>query len=103
MPRRAAGGPPGATPERRLASDNCEAHLGDMSLAASGKLSASDARALPVLTAHLAVKEADAALLTQLLEAGAIATPGAPRLRAGRIISADLAWRGPVAAGARPW
>src|SRR5205823_6316901 len=58
------------------------------------------------LTAHLALKQADAVLIAKLLGPGALAALGAAsaaQLSTGRIENADLEWRGTVDPARAPW
>jgi uncharacterized protein YhdP len=87
----------------QLRSDDFEVRRGLMSLAATGSIAAAGAGAAPRIDAHVALKDADIALLARVLGADTLATLGsAARLTAGRIDSADFVWRGPLATPA-PW
>jgi uncharacterized protein YhdP len=83
----------------QLRTDDLEVRRGDMRLAASGTIGVGAAGARPLIDAHLAAKDADVALLAGVLGPEALAPLGAAaQLSAGRIESADLAWRGALAA-----
>src|SRR2546429_365772 len=86
-------------------SDDLEVRRAQLSVTASGAIGAAGAGREPQINAHVAVKDADVALLARLLGARALAASGAPaaQLTAGRIASADLEWRGPLAAAQPPW
>ncbi len=79
----------------QLSSDDVEIRHAQMSLAASGTLGAQGA-AVPRIETHVALKDVDVEWLARLIGPGALAglAPGAARLTAGRIASADLEWRG---------
>lgn len=87
-----------------VSSDHLELRRAGLSLAASGTIGASAAGGMPRMSAHLALKDADVLLLTELLGERAVSTLGAAatRVTAGRIESAEIAWRG-VLDGERPW
>jgi uncharacterized protein YhdP len=89
----------------RLSSDDLEVRRESLSLAASGEIGAAAAAAAPRMRAHLAVKDADVVLLAGLLGPRALAAFGgaATHVTAGRITSADVAWRGPLVGGQAPW
>ena len=88
----------------RVSSDDLELRREGLSLAASGAIGASAAGGAPRMSAHLALKDADVLLLTKLLGERAVSTLGAAaaHVTAGRIESADVAWRG-VLEGEAPW
>jgi uncharacterized protein YhdP len=87
----------------QLRSDDLEVRRGLMSLAATGSIAAAAAGGAPRIDAHVALKDADIALLARVLGADTLATLGsAARLTAGRIESADFVWRGPLDTPA-PW
>jgi uncharacterized protein YhdP len=87
----------------QLGSDDLQVRRAGLSVAASGALGAGAAGGIPRINVHLALKGADVALLAQLLGARALVTLGAAaQLTAGRIDSAELAWRGALD-GAAPW
>jgi uncharacterized protein YhdP len=87
----------------QLRTDDLEVRRGDMRLAASGTIRVDAAGARPLIDAHLAAKDADVAVLAGVLGAEALARLGAAaQLSAGRIESADLAWRGALDAQS-PW
>jgi uncharacterized protein YhdP len=96
----------------RLSADALDVRRQDTTLSARGMLGASAADATDAtgpegaagaagaaaLDARLSLRNADAAVLTRLLGPQALATLGAAaRLRSGRIESADVLWRGPLA------
>src|SRR3989440_10616461 len=89
----------------QVSTDDLEVRRALLSVAASGAIGAAGAGRQPQINAHVAVKDADVALLARLLGARALAAFGAPaaQLTAGRIASADLEWRGPLAAAQPPW
>jgi uncharacterized protein YhdP len=89
----------------QISTDELEVRRGELSVAVSGALGAPGAGRQPQINAHLALKDADVALLERLLGARAVATFGvaAAQLTAGRIASADLEWRGPLDAAQPPW
>ena len=89
----------------QVSTDDLEVRRAQLSVTASGAIGAAGAGRQPQINAHVAVKDADVALLARLLGARALAAFGAPaaQLTAGRIASADLEWRGPLAAAQPPW
>jgi uncharacterized protein YhdP len=89
----------------QVSTDDLEVRRADLSFAASGALSADGAGRQPRIDAHLALKDADVALLAGLLGPRVLAAFGAAaaQLTAGRIASADLEWRGPLDAAQPPW
>jgi uncharacterized protein YhdP len=88
----------------RLSTDDLEVRRADLSLAASGELTAEASGRTPHLAAHVAVKDADAVLAAQALGSATRAALGlgAAPLLAGRIASADFVLRGPLD-GSLPW
>src|SRR5256886_13033377 len=89
----------------QVSTDDLEVRRAQLSVAASGAIGAAAAGRQPQINAHVAVRDADVALLARLLGARALAAFGAPaaQLTAGRIASADLEWRGPLTAAQPPW
>ncbi|HEY0767800.1 MAG TPA: AsmA-like C-terminal region-containing protein [Steroidobacteraceae bacterium] len=89
----------------QVSSDDLEIRRADMSFAASGAIAADAAGPQPQINAHVALKDADLALLAGLLGPRALAALGAAatRLTAGRIENADLEWRGPLDPAQLPW
>ncbi len=89
----------------QISTDDLEVRRGELSVAVSGAIGAQGAGRQPQINAHVALKDADVALLERLLGARALATFGAAaaQLTAGRIASADLEWRGPLDAAQAPW
>ncbi len=88
----------------QLRTDDLQARRAGTSLTASGAIGASAAGATPRMSVHLALKDADVALLARLLGERAVRTlgAGAAHVTAGRIESADIAWRGALT-GDPPW
>lgn len=78
----------------QLVADELEIARRDMTFSARGSIAADSARA-PTIDAHLSVRNADAALVA------ALAAAGPAQLDAGRIDSAEVSWRGPLAQP--PW
>jgi uncharacterized protein YhdP len=89
----------------QLSTDDLEVRRADLSVAASGAIGADGAGRQPRIDAHLALKDADVALLAGLVGPRVLAAFGAAaaQLTAGRIASADLEWRGPLDAAQPPW
>jgi len=89
----------------QVSTDDLEVRRADLSLAASGAIGAIGPGRQPRIDAHLALKDADVALLAGLLGPRVLAAFGAAaaRLTAGRIASADLEWRGALDAAQPPW
>ncbi len=89
----------------QVSTDDLEVRRAELSVAASGAIGADGAGGRPQLNAHLALKDADVALLARLLGPRALAAFGAAaaRLTAGRIASADLEWHGPLDPARPPW
>ncbi|TLZ29517.1 MAG: hypothetical protein E6K25_09335 [Gammaproteobacteria bacterium] len=89
----------------QVSTDDLEVRRAELSVAASGAIGADGAGARPQINAHLALKDADVALLAGLLGPRALAAFGtaAARLTAGRIASADLEWHGPLDPAQPPW
>ncbi len=89
----------------QVSSDDLEVRRADLSFAASGTIGADGAGRQPQIDAHVALKDADVALLAGLLGPRVLAAFGAAaaQLTAGRIASADLEWRGPLDAAQLPW
>jgi uncharacterized protein YhdP len=89
----------------QISTDDLEVRRGELNVAVSGAIGAQGAGRQPQINAHVALKDADVALLERLLGARALATFGAAaaQLTAGRIASADLEWRGPLDAAQPPW
>src|SRR3989440_7596872 len=89
----------------QVSTDDFEVRRAQLSIAASGAIGAAGAGRQPQINAHVAVRDADVALLARLLGERALAAFGAPaaQLTAGRIASADLEWRGPLVAVQPPW
>jgi len=89
----------------QVSTDDFEVRRAELSLAASGAIGADGAGRQPQINAHVALKDADVALLAGLLGPRALATFGAAaaRLTAGRIASADLEWHGPLDLAQLPW
>ena len=88
----------------QLTTDHLEMHRDGLSVVASGAIGA-DAPAAPrFLDAHLAVRDADLAVIANLLGPRAVAALGrvASHLTGGRIESADFAWHGPLDDALRP-
>jgi len=88
----------------QLRTDDLQARRAGTSLTVSGAIGASAAGATPRMSVHLALKDADVALLARLLGEGAVRTlgAGAAHVTAGRVESADIAWRGALT-GDPPW
>src|SRR5256885_418875 len=89
----------------QVSTDDFEVRRAQLSIAASGAIGAAGAGRQPQINAHVAVRDADVALLARVLGERALAAFGAPaaQLTAGRIASADLEWRGPLVAVQPPW
>ena len=88
----------------QVSTDDLEVRRAQLSFAASGAIGADGAGQQPHINAHLALKDADVALLAGLLGPRALAACGAAaaQLTAGRIASADLEWHGPLDAAQLP-
>ena len=89
----------------QVSTDDFEVRRAGLSLAASGAIGADGAGRQPQINAHVALKDADVALLAGLLGPRALAAFGAAaaQLTAGRIASADLEWHGPLDVAQLPW
>src|SRR6202140_2728340 len=89
----------------QVSTDDFEVRRAGLSLAASGAIGADGAGRQPQINAHVALKDADVALLAGLLGPRALAAFGAAaaQLTAGRIASADLEWHGPFDLAQPPW
>ncbi|HXO16025.1 MAG TPA: DUF3971 domain-containing protein, partial [Steroidobacteraceae bacterium] len=89
----------------QVSTDDLEVRRADLIVAASGAIGADGAGRQPRIDAHVALKDADVALLAGLLGPRVLAAFGAAaaQLTAGRIASADLQWRGPLDAAQPPW
>jgi uncharacterized protein YhdP len=89
----------------QVSTDDFEVRRAELSFAASGAIGADGAARQPQINAHLALKDADVALLAGLLgpRAPAVFGAAAAQLTAGRIASADLEWRGPLDVARLPW
>jgi uncharacterized protein YhdP len=80
----------------RLSGEELQLRRAALTLAGSGTLGVERPGAPLAVDAHLALRDADVALLADLLGARARATLGlAGQLTAGTIDSAELSWRGP--------
>jgi len=79
----------------QLTGDDLQLRRASTTLVASGSIGAAAAGAAPRVSAHLAVKDADIALLARLLGPQALRAlgPAAMHLTAGRIESAQVTWR----------
>lgn len=88
----------------QLRSDDVQIQHEDANLAAAVTISARAPDARPAIDARATLRQADVALLTQLLGPAAASLFGAsgPRLTAGRVADAQFALRGPLD-GALPW
>ena len=89
----------------QVSTDDFEVRRAGLSLAASGAIGADGAGRQPQINAHVALKDADVALLAGLLGPRTLAAFGAAaaQLTAGRIASADLEWHGPLDVAQLPW
>jgi len=89
----------------QVSTDDFEVRRAGLSLAASAAIGADGAGRQPQINAHVALKDADVALLAGLLGPRALAAFGAAaaQLTAGRIASADLEWHGPLDVAQLPW
>jgi uncharacterized protein YhdP len=88
----------------QLSSDDVQVQHGDASLVGAVNLSAHAGEAHAGIDARATLKEADVALLTQLLGPAGASVFGAsgPRLTAGRVADAQFTLHGPLD-GALPW
>jgi uncharacterized protein YhdP len=89
----------------QVSTDDFEVRRTGLSFAASGAIGAAGAGRQPQINAHVALKDADVALLAGMLGSRALAAFGAAaaQLTAGRIASGDLEWHGPLDLAQLPW
>ena len=87
-----------ATRGWRLDAQDLQIRGAGLSLSGSGTLGATAAGLPPTIDARALLNDSDVAVLSSLIGPGALATFGAPAaaLTAGRVESAELAWRGPL-------
>jgi uncharacterized protein YhdP len=82
----------------QLETQDLQLRRAGLRLSVSGGITSATADSPPLIDAHASMKDADIGLLAGLIGPRSLATFGAPAasLRAGRVESAELTWRGPL-------